>query len=782
MEVDDCGNETIVRDVEILQWTSVTPEDIENMEIIVLDQNPQVTNSESCQQGDNHNDDKLESPASIENHQNQLNNGNCIEISQIEPENEVIRENLGIDNSMLEPNRSEKLLDIVVQEQNDKQEEKLTRKKKRQPEKWKRNIRKQKRQAGEEYISTKGKTVKQKEVIQKTCRSENCPFACGRKLNYAERSDIHKAFWKLTDNEKSHFISKHVVRDFAKRKRTDKEQSHKQFSYQYFFEVNAVRIRVCQEFFLNTLDISKQRIYYFFKKMQQTPTNIPRRSLKGKHKKKYVSDESLMRVRNHIESFPVVDSHYCRATSKKKYLERDLNLRRMYNLYIESTTENPVSYKKYSEIFNYEYNISFFKPKKDLCDRCQEFEVLKEPTEQQSCEYQAHVQRKNMAKVERDRDRALTKQANNKLCILCYDLQNVFALPKTNVSHYYYRSKLNTYNLTGHCSSNNTVYNAIWHEYICGRGANHLASAVIKILKKLVRDNPEVERLILWSDSCVPQNRNSILSFAIQTFLNSNDCGELKVIEHKYSEPGHSSIQEIDAVHSTIEAYVRNLEIWSPVSLIRILTNMPTNFKMQFKVLQMQPQDFLNYQNSASKLAYNQIPYSQIKKLTYSKKLNEVYVLKYACSFEGSENSQILLPKCKKAKLTSKNIFNAVPSVLETNTGITKEKKEALKAMLPQMPDHAKEFYLPIINTNKVKQSKITNNVDEKRTEVCGVSNTKSTSMVENQSKNCNNTSKRKPQKAAARSDGVQTRKKGTKVISATVSSSKKTGKDKIQK
>lgn len=101
----------------------------------------------------------------------------------------------------------------------------------------------------------------------------------------------------------------------------------------------------------------------------------------------------------------------------------------MYNLYIEST-ENPVSYKKYSDIFNYKYHISFFKPKKDLCDNCSEFEVLKETTQQQKCEYQAHVQRKNMAKVERDRDRALAKVGKNKLCVLCYDLQNVFAVPK----------------------------------------------------------------------------------------------------------------------------------------------------------------------------------------------------------------------------------------------------------------------------------------------------------------------------------------------------------------
>jgi hypothetical protein len=40
-------------------------------------------------------------------------------------------------------------------------------------------------------------------------------------------------------------------------------------------------------------------------------------------------------VRKHIESFPVVDGHYTRKDSSRKYLGADLNIMRMYQLYVE---------------------------------------------------------------------------------------------------------------------------------------------------------------------------------------------------------------------------------------------------------------------------------------------------------------------------------------------------------------------------------------------------------------------------------------------------------------
>jgi len=75
---------------------------------------------------------------------------------------------------------------------------------------------------------------------------------------------------------------------------------------------------------------------------------------------------------HHISSYPTVASHYCRADTQKKYLSSELNVMKMYSMYLEAClTESsikPVSVHYYRHIFNTEFNLEFFAPKKDLCE------------------------------------------------------------------------------------------------------------------------------------------------------------------------------------------------------------------------------------------------------------------------------------------------------------------------------------------------------------------------------------------------------------------------------
>lgn len=50
--------------------------------------------------------------------------------------------------------------------------------------------------------------------------------------------------------------------------------------------------------------------------------------------------------------------------------------------------------------------------------------------------------------------------------VVTFDLQNTFSLPKPNISSHCYKTKLRRYNLKAHLNRNNTVYNAIWHEFM----------------------------------------------------------------------------------------------------------------------------------------------------------------------------------------------------------------------------------------------------------------------------------------------------------------------------
>lgn len=134
--------------------------------------------------------------------------------------------------------------------------------------------------------------------------------------------------------------------------------------------------------------------------------------------------------------------------------------------------------------------------------------------------------------------------------VLLFDLQNVILTPHAEVSSLFYLRKLNVYNLTAYFTTTKKVYCALWTETLAGRAGNDIASALKRILDVVIDEN-ELTTLTLWSDSCVPQNRNSIMSNAILDFLRENP--QINKVKMNFSLPGHSCVQEVDNAHSAIE-------------------------------------------------------------------------------------------------------------------------------------------------------------------------------------------------------------------------------------
>ena len=146
--------------------------------------------------------------------------------------------------------------------------------------------------------------------------------------------------------------------------------------------------------------------------------------------------------------------------------------------------------------------------------------------------------------------------------------------------------------MTAHLSLTKKAYFAIWHEGIGGRSGNNMATAVLKILEQVMKDHPGIPELTLWSDSCVSQNRNSIMTLALSLFIKVHPT--LETITQKFCEPGHSSIQEVDSVHSVIERHLRHQKVYSPLGLIRKLTTIRNSQTIQLS-------QFFDYQAKAKK-------------------------------------------------------------------------------------------------------------------------------------------------------------------------------------
>lgn len=661
--------------------------------------------------------------------------------------NDLIPVNLGDEVSGNQPNDDGLLMDItennissdisdnMILESSEFEEEetevKKARSRKRTVKKknWKSEIRKRQRQRGHEYEDRKGK-VHRKRTIQGQCKG-TCKFECTKKISRDDCNVIHKQFWTLSDSGKNHFYSKFVDRHIKKRSRTGANNNRKYSYFYYLGTQSETRLRVCKEFFFKTLDISQRRIYWFFEHAYDEQTGIGRSPVKGSKTISNIENYRKDKVRQHINSFNRVPSHYCRKDSSKEYLEATLTLAEMYRLYKETNTENPVTESLYRSIFNSEFNLDFHKPKKDRCDTCEAFKANLNPSPEEVQRYDNHQKEKDVVKTMRDGDRNIAIKAldNTNTCIVAFDLENVFPLPKAEVSNFFYKRKLNCYNLTAHSTYKGQIqqYCLVWHELISGRAGNNLASTVYKFLEDILAKNDGIKRFILWSDSCVPQNKNSIMSFAIQTFLKKHPSVE-EIIQ-RFSEPGHGVVQEVDAIHSKIERWLKNMEIFSPLSLVRLLVHKATKDNTSITVIQMLEKDFFDYQTPAKTLNYSLIPYTKVKEIALHN--SNLFTVKFRTSFteekpteinlvckdtprkqdkkqadkkkKASTTSRQNLPKKSKQQDTSKKTSSttSVPKTPEIPAAkpiyakpvISLEKKKDIQSMEKYMPEIDKQFY-----------------------------------------------------------------------------------------
>ena len=204
--------------------------------------------------------------------------------------------------------------------------------------------------------------------------------------------------------------------------------------------------------FLETLALSEAYVDHALKNSTNGTFTGKERRGRGKPHNKY-SEEAVEEVRKHIEAFPAVESHYTRKDSQRQYLQPGLTVKKMHDLYVQQCKEEgrqPVSAKKYRQVFNTEYNLSFHVPKKDQCSMCAAFAMkrVKElALKDDKKAFEEHQERKKRARLEKDEDKAEAKEDQRKHAVTV-ELQTVLQSPCGLVSQLYYRRKLSVYNFT----------------------------------------------------------------------------------------------------------------------------------------------------------------------------------------------------------------------------------------------------------------------------------------------------------------------------------------------
>ena len=228
------------------------------------------------------------------------------------------------------------------------------RKRSRSEEHWKRNIAKRQKNSGMRYNSLSDNT-KRKNRVMKTGCSEGCRYKCHKEISENQRENVFHEFWGLGDiNRQRDYISSRVHVQ-PKKMKTYLTDSSRKLSRKWQFKIDGQYVTVCKTFFLHTLDISHTMVDTALRKSELKENRISgvcSPDKRGKHTNRVnkIGAVQISIVKAHINSFPTVDSHYCRKDTNKSYLDKGLSLPKMYELYLEDSQHHgfaPVSIYTY---------------------------------------------------------------------------------------------------------------------------------------------------------------------------------------------------------------------------------------------------------------------------------------------------------------------------------------------------------------------------------------------------------------------------------------------------
>lgn len=99
-----------------------------------------------------------------------------------------------------------------------------------------------------------------------------------------------------------------------------------------FLSEDLNKIKICQ-LFLNSLSIRYQMVKTAAKNSYHLNSSTVADDSRGSQRIFAVSDHMKQNVRDHINSFSTVSSHYCRKKTTKQYLDAALNITKMFDLY-----------------------------------------------------------------------------------------------------------------------------------------------------------------------------------------------------------------------------------------------------------------------------------------------------------------------------------------------------------------------------------------------------------------------------------------------------------------
>lgn len=593
--------------------------------------------------------------------------------------------------------------------------EKKSRKRTRKPQTHKIFEQKLKVQKGLEYKTKSGKVVNAKIFKEQTeC---NCKKKCVEKISPFRQKQIFQIFYELKNwSQKTLYLRSIVKRLPPKDDSRSVKCVTKKASYKYFLiNTNGEHEEVCYKFFLNCLQISSSSTYRAIRSMTTNESAVERR---GGFPTKKTKESDLSFVKKFIKRFPSFSSHYGASRSNKRYLNPNMNIKRMYREYrivCEFKKKQILSEWKFRHVFNTCFNLAFHPKRVDTCRKCDKFKTeiqsQRTSTVKKVCLMQQRnehwqIVRETKKTFNATKNRARDK--NNNVEMFVFDLQRALELPSISTSEAFYCRQLWLYNLCVFDEKRDLAFMYIWNETIASRGAQEISSCLLKHFENYVP--PETEEIILYSDACPGQNRNIKTTLMLKKCLDSWAYTALKSIEQRFFVSGHS-YNSCDRCFGLIERQKKVTEsIFTPDHWINLIIQAKKN-EPKFTVIKMTKNDFYSSKQIESAVTNRKTTINGEKAnwLNMQKIINsrtnpfEITIERYNIS----SPIQISLRKRDRAGQFRSSLidYDFIPLYTECRP-INRKKYEDLMKLLQYVPPEYQSFYRELRTEDEIRQKK----------------------------------------------------------------------------
>ncbi|KAL4107142.1 hypothetical protein QTP88_000135 [Uroleucon formosanum] len=314
-----------------------------------------------------------------------------------------------------------------------------------------------------------------------------------------------------------------IIKPKRTNRRTDLSKNDR-LVVKYFIPLKNEKKPVCAKAFSDITGITRRRLNILSNSFRNFHTSPKEK--RGGARVTLIDKATTVSITHHIQQFKAKKSHYSRKDSDRCYLQPNLSLSKMYNLWtIEmKRTDQPIaSIGKYKTIFYKHFNLSFGHPRLDVCSHCTELKAEINAININAIQKDLLTNKLSLHKEQSKHFHRIMKLENKNTINIAFDMMQNQPIPKLSVTEVFYSRQVWVYNLTFVLTTEKQIpqncHMYTWTETESGRGPNEVGSALIHFLKMLEdkfqnkEDAPTVVNL--FSDSCSvsylgPYDTNSV--------------------------------------------------------------------------------------------------------------------------------------------------------------------------------------------------------------------------------------------------------------------------------